>query len=685
MFEKLFMDCYVDFDGQILKIGNNLIERQWNFSGGAPSVISLKNRLTGKEWLAVEKFEGVALTGRNQAFCKAGISSGEIKLLKVRAEVYDDMGGAEKSLYVEIELKSPSALIRWIHQVYPNKPILRSHICCETEQMTFGEVSGEAEEGFNNLEIAGITTTSVDDYLDYLPLQPLHCRWRSIGFYDITDHHNNLVKTDEGLFYPKEKNSLKGNLLFIQDLIGKEGLTIIKEGPTPLAYQGGSFRDFYINGNNIYSCGWSVTNEEISSYLSISTYGSTVILWEGEEENALITLQDYHRAIHSFIPSRDAFVMSNTWGDRSKDGRVCEAFILKELETAQRLGISFCQIDDGWQGGVTANSVVSGGVWEGYYNNSLDFWHPHKERFPNGLETISKSAKEKDIILGLWFSPDSTDNFVNWEKDAETLICLHKKHGVIAFKLDGIKIRSKKGEENLFSMMQRVVQETGGKVFFNLDVTAEVRNGYYGRVQYASLFLENRYTDWHNYYPHWTLRNLWMLSRFYPTFRLQAEFLNVKRNRHIYGDDPLSPADCGIEYAFVVTMCANPLAWMELSGLDDESLCILEKVIKAYQSIQKELLSGYVLPIGEEPSGTSWTGFQSVTGDGTGFILVIREYNDRTDNKVKLWRLKNVQLNLECILGTGGNSDAQVDDKGECCFELGRKFSYCLYRYEVGN
>lgn len=682
MYNKQFMDCYVDFDGQTLKVGNDRVERKWNLTGGTPAVVSLRNKRTGKEWL-VEECDIAALFEKNKAFGKAGVSSGELKFSKVNAEVFDDLGVAQECLQAEIELKSAHALIRWVHQIYPGQPILRSHLWCEAEKLDCEVVLNNTEAEFENLEIASKGTSNVEDYLDYLPLEPNHCRWRSIRFNDVTDHHNNLIKMDEGLFYPKEKNNLQGNLLFIQDLIGKEGLTVIKEGPTPLAYQGGNSRDFHINGNKIYSCGWGVSLEEISSFPSISTYGSTILVWEDGEENALLALQDYHRAIHRFIPSKDAFVMSNTWGDRSKDGRVCEEFIVKELEVAQRLGITFCQIDDGWQGGVTANSVVAGGVWEGYYKNNPDFWQPHKERFPNGLEPVSKSAKEKNITLGLWFSPDSTDNFGNWEKDALTLIDLHRKHGVIAFKLDGIKLRSKKGEENLFNMMQKVVAETEGKVFFNLDVTAEVRNGYYGRIQYANLFLENRYTDWHNYYPHWTLRNLWMLSKYYPTFRLQAEFLNVTRNKPIYEGDPLSPANCGLDYALAVTMCANPLAWMELSGLEEDQLVLLEKNIKTYRRIQPDFLSGYVLPIGEKPSGTSWTGFQSITGDKTGFILILREYNDQPSKQVKLWNLKNITLQLECILGMGDHTSLQVNKEGECRFELGTRFGYSLYRYKA--
>ena len=41
--------------------------------------------------------------------------------------------------------------------------------------------------------------------------------------------------------------------------------------------------------------------------------------------------------------------MSNTWGDRNRDSRICEAFVMKEIDAAAELGLDIVQIDDGWQ------------------------------------------------------------------------------------------------------------------------------------------------------------------------------------------------------------------------------------------------------------------------------------------------------------------------------------------------
>ena len=42
-------------------------------------------------------------------------------------------------------------------------------------------------------------------------------------------------------------------------------------------------------------------------------------------------------------------------------------------------------------------------------------------------------------------------------------------------------------------------------------------------IEYGNIFLENRYTDWGNYFPYRTLRNLWQLSRYVPAERIHQQ------------------------------------------------------------------------------------------------------------------------------------------------------------------
>ena len=505
----------------------------------------------------------------------------------------------------------------------------------------------------------------------------------------MTDDNDNLVVETKGILTRREERLFPGNLLIAEDIMTREGVLLVKEGPTPKAYLTEIKGDFLAKGQNLYTVGWGFDAELLGPGETMDTYGAAVMVWDGNEENALAVLHRYNRAVRRFVPERDAQIMSNTWGDGNADGRICEKFLMDELRCARELGISYYQIDDGWESGTTANSVnASQGnvVWgDGYYKSNPHFWDVNSIRLPNGLDPIRDYAKEHGITLGLWFSPDALNDYENWQRDADTLLSLHRQHGVTAFKMDGLIFRNKRGEENFGRMMRRVVEGSEGKAFFNLDTTASVRNGYFGRVQYGSLFLENRFSKafgkWPNYWPHHTLRNLWMLSRYMPAERLQIEFLNVKNNVHEYVGDPLAPVRWGQELAFAISMFASPLAWMELSALDEESTAVLKKAIAAYRPVQADILGGHVLPIGEEPDGIAWTGFQSVGKDGCGYILVLRESGPEEARSFKLWDRSLRSLKLEGILGDGTQERVEVDENGNAKFSLEKPFSYALYRY----
>ena len=105
-----------------------------------------------------------------------------------------------------------------------------------------------------------------------------------------------------------------------------------------------------------------------------------------------------------------------------------------------------------------------------------------------------------------------------------------------------------------------------------------------------------------------------MLSKYVPAEKLQIEFLNKWRNTEKYAGAPFAPANYSFEYLFATTMAGQPLAWMEASGLPEEALGI-GALIERYKEVQHDFHRGVILPVGDEPSGRSWTGFQSVDGE----------------------------------------------------------------------
>ena len=102
-------------------------------------------------------------------------------------------------------------------------------------------------------------------------------------------------------------------------------------------------------------------------------------------------------------------------------------------------------------------------------------------------------------------------------------------------------MHSRAGEQNLRKLFDRCLTESQGQIVFDLDVTAETRPAYFGLPTVGPIFVENRYTDWHKYWPHHTLRNLWQLAHYVDPLRLRMEFLNNTRNADKYAGDPLAP------------------------------------------------------------------------------------------------------------------------------------------------
>ena len=168
----------------------------------------------------------------------------------------------------------------------------------------------------------------------------------------------------------------------------------------------------------------------------------------------------------------------------------------------------------------------------------------------------------------MWFHPTNENYYATWETDAQIVNDLYNDYGIKYFKIDGVKLPNKLAETNFRNFLDKVSESCNHDVVFNLDLTADNRGGYNYFTEYGNLFLENRYTDGGNYYPYWTLRNVWMLSKFVPVQKLQIEFLNPARNADKYPKgDIYAPSQLPFDYQFAITMVGQPLAWFEGSSL----------------------------------------------------------------------------------------------------------------------
>lgn len=661
-------DCKVMLKNDTLTIENECMCRTYVWNNGDIRTISIRNKSAAFSWLLKNKEGDSFFPGENSA------SNAHLTVKKIAANSI-----TPDYLQAEIITCLGSFFVKKVFRIYPDCPAF----ACDIYLKGSTNISWLNRVG-NNGDLINIETQSAISAgqvkvttMEKLNLDGRNWKVKAVRFYDITDRNNNLVSENTQLVYRGESR-LQGNLLFINSQLNKNGLFLLKEAPTAEAQINYPGFDFTAGVGEIAMAGVGIDSKELQLDSWTRCYGFVTGVYAGGEYEQLAALRNYQQHIRTHQINRDEMILLNTWGDRNQDKSVNEKFVLNEIRDGEKLGITHFQIDDGWQAGKSGNSAFAGGSFNNIWDNP-DYWTPDKNKFPQGLGPIIQAGKKANIEICLWFNPSKDHDYESWLKDAGALIKLYRDYGIRTFKIDGVQVSNKQCEINLRKMLDTVLKATDNKAVFNLDVTAGKRYGYHFFNEYGNVFLENRYTDFGNYYPHWTLRNLWMLSKYVPAQNLQIEFLNNARNKQNYKDDPLAPSNLSFEYLFATTIMAQPLAWFEASGLP-KAFFNIAPVVKKYHSWQAAIHRGQIFPIGNEPDGTTWTGFQSIQ-KGKGFVVVYRENNKQSAISMPTWFAKGTTVSFKPILGDGKPFRATAGENGRIVFSLSHPNTYALYEY----
>ena len=638
--------CYARLESDTLRIGNSRIERVFAWNGGALRTLWVTDLAASRTMRSTHERPDFVLA-------KETPENAALEVIEVPEGKW-----APSHFVARISYNIGSVQVRREYRLYDDVPA----IACDTYL-----------KGVWNI------TPEENPILDQICLKGRNWHCRAVEFHDVTDHHNTLIEEHSFISY-HHKRFWNGNLLAARDAVSGDGLFLLKEAPCSDMQVGSGSGDFATKNGRFQVTRIGFSPEDILPDEWTRLYGCVMGVSGEDNLSEAMALRAYQKTQRRQVD----MVMMNTWGDRSQDGRVSEAFCLQELDKAAALGITIYQIDDGWQVGKSPASVVKGGSFDNIWARA-GYWDVDPVKFPNGLSPIVEKAKSLGIEIGLWFNPSVQEDMADWEKDAAVLTGLNKEYGIRIFKIDGLIIPSKKAERNLRKMLDRVREETGDDVIFNMDVTNGRRIGYNWFAEYGNIFLENRYTDWGNYYPYKTLRNLWQLSRYVAPERFQIEFLNPWRNADKYPEgDAFAPANYSFDYIAAVSLAAQPLAWMEASNLPEEGYST-GALLKKWLSIAPDLHAGTILPIGDEPSGRSWTGFQSVTDAKHGYLIVYREATPGARAHIKTWLPEGSRLRLKAVLGDGKHYRAKVREGGNLKVRLPSPNSFAIYEYSVKN
>ncbi len=666
-------NCRFSFCDNQLLIANEVIERRWEWCNGSLFATSLRDLRSGREWLT--KTPTISSLSR-----PSGVDEGDAQPPVVTWRTGRESPVEAESLVVELTSNTPAGPIVRRFQIFANVPAVVVRLVMPALDMPAldarAKTAGEASRVDSALPLpTGIETTPVSaphgedarpgDVIESLVIDPTHRRLIAVELLDQTDSHNELAHECEWLLHPAERRiEARGSLFFLEDALTGDGLILLKHAPMPHARPAPCPLDLTLATADLLLLGHGL------DHTGGDGYPASIIAYQGGRVGRIAALQGLQRQLREYDPQRDGLFLSNTWGDRSRDAAINEAFMLKEVAAGQRLGADVIQIDDGWQRGRTANSAEKGGVWNGFWASDDRFWDVNAARFPHDLEPVVEAARRDSMRFGLWFAPDSSDDFANWQRDAHQILTLHHRYGVEFFKIDGVKVHTRKGEANLRRFFHHVLDASNGKIVFDLDVTAETRPGYFGLMRVGPIFVENRYTDWRRYWPHATLRNLWTLAQYVDPMRLRMEFLNNVRNHVKYVDDPLAPGRYQPDYLFATVMMANPLGWFEMSNLPEQYIEQVGSLAAVWKQHRQAMFDGPIVPIGARPDGVAWTGF--IAGGGYGqqsrerYLLMFRELNPSDECSLELQGVEQGAWRAERLAG-----DGEVHcDRGRCTVRI---------------
>lgn len=663
----------VQLADDVLTLDTGLMSRRFRWNSGNWISLAVRDGHSGQE---------ISLLGDEPDIAIPAMDIRRAQVAPLRIEVARGDPIAPDHLLVVGEWSIEDFAVRRTCAVFPRSTAIRCQVSVRGRMAPEALAQHTRSAAMIENDLGG--TPAAHFRVERLAVPGVHWRLRAVRLQAATDHNDTLVQQSESLLFREEQRLVANMLLLAPEGAARGGaqLFMIKESPSASDQIGWTGHDFRARVGAIEATASGFHADDVTPDEWTDAYAVVVGIAPGGDFALIDALRAHLETVRPLDPKRDLVVTSNSWGDRSRDARMNESFMLAEIDAAAALGLSHVQLDDGWQAGLSKNSASRAGQrWEAW---TAEDWLPHPQRFPRGLNPLVERARSAGVNLGLWFNPSQADEYAAWERDADIILDFWRRYDIRQVKIDGVEVGSVAARRNLRAFLDRVARQSRGQVVFNMDVTAGRRPGYLFLNQFGNLFLENRYTDWGNYYPHRTLRNLWMLSHFLPPQWFQAEFLNVTRNPDRYAaGDPLAPAAVGFDYAFAVTTVAQPLAWMEVSRLPLE--LSRTDVVRRYREVQESLHAGRIFPIGSEPNGAAWTGFQSRAprAAGEGYLIVFREPLAPPHAALRTWLTPGEAVRLEPVMGEATRSlRVTPDAEGRIRLELPRAGSWAIYRYQ---
>ena len=645
-------DIRISRQEDLLILENSRIRRILDLSPGAPRTISLQTA-DGTELASAENpvcdigFIGMHEAGKPEVPWQ--IKS--VRCSKKQRDLFEI-----QRLTVEISMEEPASgtLYKKCYILYPQTAAIGME--CSLRTPVTPNIYWSHRNRFMHTGLAESTGDALQLAPEILPRQSVEFRGR-------TDDEPVPV-----LEHTAAGSELTGNLLYCDDGRGT-GLVFLQEAPPSMERRDWETYDFRYDPETrvIRSCTWGLAPEDIqSASRTYKSFRHVLLVYRDEEEKKSILKQYLARRNDA---SAFYSITVNPWGCGRFPKLVSSDFLKKECLAAAEVGATHYQFDDGWQQGKGLPLMVD---WNCHM--TPDFWKLReslRETFPE----IMQVCRNAGVLPALWFAPSANAEYRDWRSSAEILWEMHRKYGIDCFKIDAVKLRTLEAERNLRALFTFLRKKSEGKIFFNLDMTAGQRSGYFQFPGFGNIFLENRYLfvkGNKSYHPEKTLRSLWLLAKYIRPQSLQIEvpYPEDYLARASADNPPPRPESCRypLEYWAAVALFANPLLWFAPSTVPQEVRRIYRKMMELHLCIRDRVFSGEIYPVGEEPSGKSICGLVSTSGIAVFFREIGSEHQtaDFPD-------LKNGQWNL--IAGNGTLLDGKLTMTTKASFAVFERIS----------
>ena len=451
---------------------------------------------------------------------------------------------------------------------------------------------------------------------------------------------------------------------------GDGGFIVVKESNKTVNVPGHQTGAFYCTPSGLEVTGWGLKPAEIVDHEFRRTWATWTILYDRGDDEWELALKEFDRLRYPAKLERDMHIVLDTWSsdwregeDEKIYGRENSAFpiVAREIESAADLGIDILRIDDGWQVGGTRAGARGARIqpWDTRPIGAASKPSPTSTEYASGcgrLSGISRKTNCCAISEASVLPPGSSTSTIWTIGSRSTRAC--ETHATSCRRPTAYRCRG------VLNTMTRVTDGTA-RCATTVQCTFRI-----SRTNLPAHLV---------YVPYVTLRHHWMMAKYYNLNALQCHWANPARTNPQFSDAPRHSQS----YAAMTAFVGSPSCYMLTQYLTPAEREELKETIGLYKQHRAAIYQSFVLPIGEEPSNDSWTGFQMHRPEEPrGHLLIFRElHNLQAERSLALKHLRSRRLRLRDLSHSGATWEVVTNQAGELPLSIPSAPDYRFLEY----